>query len=213
MGKPLTHFLPMRSLHGSLDPLLFFFFFFSNEIYRRVKIGLWIWFITTKLFGWILLPPCPWSSQESFTWHPATSHSISPSLSLFLWFCGAELIPVNFWKALCYTVKWVSKQVTREEVSDWWDVIICYSIFWDLQCLATNIVTFTFCQQTPFHIMLLPTSICKVINKAWAGNYLWMFFSKLFWNTLQYFSWKLDTVFCICVKEQKRSSKTQFYDL
>lgn len=105
----------------------------SNEIYRWIKIGLWIWFIATKLFGWIFLPVCPWSSQESFTWHPATNHSISsslpPSSRCIFMFCGAELISVNFWKALCYTVKWASKEVIREEVSGWWSVILCYSIF------------------------------------------------------------------------------------
>lgn len=74
---PHPHHHPMQSVRGS-------FLFFVNEIYRTVKIGLWVWFITTKISDWIPLPPCPWSSQESFTWHPGTSHSISAFLSVFM---------------------------------------------------------------------------------------------------------------------------------
>lgn len=123
-----SNLLISSMLKASADAwLLCFHFFFFSEIYRWVKIGLWIWFITTKLFGWIALPQCPWCSQESFTWHPATSYSLSPLRSLppsvVLWFCGAELISVNFWKALCYTAKWVSKEVIREEV--FW-LMSCY---------------------------------------------------------------------------------------
>lgn len=158
-----------------------FFFFSFNEIYRWVKIGLWIWFITTKLFGWISLPLCPWSSQESFTWHTAINHSISaslppslppsqpstsaaipipiptppppPPLWCFLWFCGTELISVNFWKALCYTVKWVSKEVIRDKVSGWWDVILFYSIF-ENYCVRQQIIKPSnfFRMSTTFHI-------------------------------------------------------------
>lgn len=107
----------------------------SNEIYRWVKIGLWIWFIVTNLFGWIFSAAVPTALSGEL--HLASSHqplrlcprpSLAASTLCIFMFCGAELISVNFWKALCYTVKWVSEEVMRE-FSGWWSVMLRYSPF------------------------------------------------------------------------------------
>lgn len=173
----LAHFLPAWSLHGSLASSPFsLFFFFNNEIYRWVKIGLWIWFITTKLFGWISLPRCPWFlSGEP---HLASSHQ-PPRLSLSVFpsvFFMVLWRRANFSQFLKSTLLRFEMGLQRGHKGGRFCSMRCYSMsqhLWDPLCLATNIFNLPVFRMSTnnFHIMPLPTSIGKVINKAWTGSY------------------------------------------
>lgn len=93
-------FLAKQSLHSPWS-----FRFFLTKIYRRVKIGLWIWCITTKLW---LRYFCPVPMVLSGEFNLASGHQpllLHPTIfcpTVILWFWRTELISLNFWNAACW---------------------------------------------------------------------------------------------------------------
>lgn len=145
--QPTQHQEETRSFPAYAEPL---WLCSPDEIYRWVKIGLWIWFITTGLFGWISVPPCPWASQESLPWHPATPPP-APWSFMVLW----RKANFTFCKALLQCEIGLLRDTERK--SFW--LMGCYCMFQHFLRFMKfwqryYVLTFVPSQQTGRHIML-----------------------------------------------------------